>query len=121
MKLKLYIVFIFIICPYFIIGQIKNSPYANEDYGYIFEKIILQMTKLNLGTCWLGGTFSREEIGLNLDIDKDSFIPAITPVGFCKNTFSKRESIIRWGAKAESRKDCRVHRIQTDAQELNLL
>lgn len=90
---------------YFIIGQIKNSTYANEDYGYIFEKIILEMTRLNLGTCWLGGTFSREEIGLVLDMDQDAIIPAITPVGHCTDTFSKRESLIRWGAKSDSRKD----------------
>jgi hypothetical protein len=89
---------------YFILGQIKEGRYANEDYGYIFEKIILDLTALELGTCWLGGTFSRKGIAQVLDLEEGKIIPAITPVGQASETFSKRESLIRWGAKSDSRK-----------------
>jgi hypothetical protein len=89
---------------YFIAGQVKNAENANLDYGYLLEKIILHLTDMNLGTCWLGGTFSRSEYADIIHLESGSVIPAITPVGFPADTPSVRESIIRWGAKADSRK-----------------
>jgi nitroreductase len=90
---------------YFVVGQVKNSKYANEDYGYLLESIILHFTAMHLGTCWLGGTFSRNDFSEVLNSDKDTLIPAITPVGIPTESKSIRERIIRWGAKADSRKD----------------
>lgn len=29
------------------------------DYGYVMEKKILEMTKKDIGICWLGGTFNK--------------------------------------------------------------
>ncbi len=43
----------------YILGAVKDAPGALEDLGYCMEKIILKATSLNLGTCWLGGTFKR--------------------------------------------------------------
>ena len=47
---------------YFIAGTIKknNEFYCLVDFGYVFEKIILFLTGLGLGTCWLGGTFNKK-------------------------------------------------------------
>lgn len=90
---------------YFIIGQVKNAPYANEDYAYLLEKIILHLTGMNLGTCWLGGTFKRSDISEILSSDDDMIIPAITPVGWPTVSFSGKESLIRWGAKSDFRKE----------------
>ncbi len=43
----------------FIIGAIKNPEQELEDLGYLMEDIILFATDLGLGTCWLGGTFTK--------------------------------------------------------------
>lgn len=37
----------------------KNEPNLNEKLGYYGEKIVLEATRLGLGTCWVGGTFDR--------------------------------------------------------------
>jgi nitroreductase len=89
---------------YFIAGQVKNDEHANEDYGYLLETIILHLTAMGFGTCWLGGTFSRNDFLDILNSDGDTIIPAITPVGFPTETNTVRENVIRWGAKADSRK-----------------
>lgn len=89
---------------YFIASQVKNTQHANIDVGYLLEKIILHLTALGLGTCWLGGTFSRSDFSGILGSDSETIIPAITPVGLPSETKSVRENIIRWGAKADSRK-----------------
>ena len=71
---------------YFIAGQIKPSPIAFLDYGFILEKLILDITEMGLGTCWLGGTFSRSEFAKTIDLQAGNVIPAITPVGFATKT-----------------------------------
>ena len=43
----------------FIIGVSGEDKYNLEDFGYGMEAIILFATSLGLGTCWLGGTFTR--------------------------------------------------------------
>ncbi|MDZ7838929.1 MAG: nitroreductase family protein [Actinomycetota bacterium] len=48
---------------YFIGGTINKNDkrnYCLVDFGYVFEKIILFITDLGLGTCWLGGTFNKK-------------------------------------------------------------
>jgi nitroreductase len=89
---------------YFIVGEVKDGDHCFEDFGFLLEKIILHLTELNLGTCWLGGTFKRDEYKELLNSAPDLLIPAITPVGIPEDkTFF--ENLIRWGAKSDSRKD----------------
>jgi nitroreductase len=90
---------------YFIAGGVNLSKsYILEDYGFILEKIILHLTDMGLGTCWLGGTFNRSDYSSILGNDQQLVVPAITPVGYPQQSKSMRENIIRWGAKSDSRK-----------------
>jgi nitroreductase len=92
----------------FIAGAVKSGPRHWEDYGYVLEEIILKMTDLGLGTCWLGGTFKRGEFGKAMGLLKDEIIPAITPVGYRTEGRSMRDRVIRWGAKSHSRKSWEI-------------
>ncbi len=89
---------------YFMVGTVKNSPRNFEDYGYAFEKIILFLSSLGLGTCWLGGTFSRTNFGQAIEIAEKEIIPAISPFGYATEKNSFKESLIRWGASSSTRK-----------------
>jgi len=89
---------------YFIAGKTVSSPEALVDFGYRMEWIILQLTALGLGTCWLGGTFKRGEFAGLLDVKEDEIIPAITPVGHTTEKRSMRDKIIRIGAGSNKRK-----------------
>jgi hypothetical protein len=89
---------------YFIAGAVNlENPFALEDYGFLLEKIILHLTEMGLGTCWLGGTFSRSEFSAVLGNDTQMVIPSVTPVGLPTPSKSIRENLIRWGAKSNSR------------------
>ncbi len=46
------------------------------------ERIILGITDLGLGTCWVGGTFRRNDYAYMIDLAADELLPAITPVGY---------------------------------------
>ena len=47
--------------PGFMFGAVAGGEevMALEDYGYRLESAVLMATSLGLGTCWLGGTFTR--------------------------------------------------------------
>jgi nitroreductase len=88
--------------PAFVAGCVKNTFESIVDYGYVFEKVILEITKLGLGTVWLGGTFNRDAFDYLLA--EGEIVPAITPVGYPAEKKSIREKLIRKSAKGDSRK-----------------
>lgn len=88
----------------YIIGITNKSNKNIEHYGYIFEKMILLITSLGLGTCWLGGTFNRSNVGDMITLLENEFIPAITPVGNSHKKRRKFESLLRTSIGANNRK-----------------
>jgi len=86
----------------FLVGAIEKSQYSREHYGYIMETIILAITDMGLGTCWLGGFFNRSLFGSKINCTSEEIIPAITPVGYTTQR-TVREKVIRSFAKADKR------------------
>jgi len=87
----------------FIVGAIEKSDFYKENYGYILEAIILGATDMNLGTCWLGGTFNRSLFSTKIDCQKNEIVPAITPIGYTTEIRRSKEKAIRAFVKANSR------------------
>jgi len=88
----------------FIIGAVDiNSEKNMEDYGYILEKIILLATDLDLGTCWLGGTFNKSTFAQKISMEENEIVPAVAAIG---NKMPKRtalDSVVRWVAGSHNR------------------
>ena len=55
----------------------KNDKDLKEKAGYFGEDLILAITDLGLGTCWVGGTFDKDE----LTIDSDEELVCVVVVG----------------------------------------
>ncbi|MFX0149686.1 MAG: nitroreductase family protein [Candidatus Hodarchaeota archaeon] len=89
----------------FIVGAITSSEKDLENFGYIFEEIILYATQLGLGTCWLGGTFKRSKFALQVKppLSMDEIIPAISPIGYPAAKRSLRDKMIKFAARSEKR------------------
>ncbi len=86
----------------FIVGKTVNTFEAMIDFGFVFEHLILKLAYMDLGTCWLGGTFNR---GIFDHMRKpNEIIPAITPIGYPSDKKSIREKIIRRAAQGDLRK-----------------
>ncbi len=66
----------------FIVGAVGHSEKNLEDYGYVMEKIILCTTDIGLGTCWLGGTFSKSGFAKKISAAEGELAPAVTSVGY---------------------------------------
>ena len=89
--------------PAFIIGAIKNSPKNLEDFGYLMERIILFATDIGLGTCWLGGTFSKSNFSQKILLQDDELLPAIAAIGYKTEKIGTIDSIIRMIAGSKNR------------------
>jgi hypothetical protein len=65
---------------YFIAGTVGRVAFAEEDYRYLLEGIILQLLDMGLGDHCLGGTFKRSGWAQALKMPSGMVIPAITLV-----------------------------------------
>jgi len=88
----------------FVVGATSAADPGFVDFGYLMERIVLFLTDLNLGTCWLGGTLDRGEFAKALNLPDSQIIPAVTPVGYTESDRSLREMIIRFGSGSKRRK-----------------
>ncbi len=67
----------------YIVGAVRKGPGDLEDYGYLLEEVILQATELGLGTCWLGGTFTRSSFTSRFGgLDRGEIMPAVVSIGY---------------------------------------
>jgi nitroreductase len=75
----------------FIVGAVCRAPKDLEDYGYLLERIVLSATELGLGTCWLGGTFTRSTFVRRFGgLERDETMPAVVSVGLIGDDGSER-------------------------------
>jgi hypothetical protein len=88
-------------------GIVESGDRALEDFGYVFEYIILKATELGLQTCWLGGTFKRANFGSRLVTSDQEIIPAVSPVGYARRRRSLLDRTFRTFAGSKKRKPWR--------------
>lgn len=51
------------------------------DAGYRMERAVLEATRLGLGSCWLGGTFSRGDFARSINIPDKEQLHAVVAIG----------------------------------------
>jgi len=66
----------------FIVGAVRPAPGDMEDYGYCLERAVLEATDLGLGTCWLGGTFTRSSFARRMGAQPSEVMPAVVAAGY---------------------------------------
>lgn len=50
--------------------------------GYELEALILYLAHLEIGSCWLGGTFNRKGFAKAMNIGEGEMFPIIIPYGY---------------------------------------
>lgn len=87
----------------YLITYCKNKPMILETIGYYLENIVLYATSLNIGTCYLGATFSKKQIKKELIISDDMIIPVIIALGYPLNKITIKDKIIKNSINASNR------------------
>ena len=85
----------------FIVGAVEPGPRDMEDFGYGLEQAVLVATDLALGTCWLGGSFSRSSFARKIGASRTEVVPAVVAAGYPAE--GSRTSRIRERAGSERR------------------
>lgn len=88
----------------FIAGIVDTDHTSPVEFGFLMEEIVLFATGLGFGTCWLGGTFNRNQFDSNLDLDKNESIGVLIALGIKKDNQSLIDKVVRFSAKSNHRK-----------------
>ncbi|WP_216827510.1 nitroreductase family protein [Alkalihalobacterium elongatum] len=88
----------------YLVGVSENNKYALVDFGYTFHRLVLYLTEMELGTCWMGGTFHRHSFEKEIAISKGEFIPCVTPIGYEKDKQRMFDKVLRFVVKADNKK-----------------
>jgi hypothetical protein len=87
----------------FILGAVGQGNRNLEDFGYQMEAIILLTTDLGLGTCWLGGNFTKSSFAARMGLRDGEDVPAVTSVGNIPDNPKFMDRLIRRLAGAHNR------------------
>jgi nitroreductase len=87
----------------FVVGAVHEGERNLEDFGYRMETIILFCTALNLGTCWLGGTFRQSRFAAAMEIGEDEQLPAIAAVGAISDRRGFVDRLVRRQSRGATR------------------
>ncbi|MBN1876691.1 MAG: nitroreductase family protein [Anaerolineae bacterium] len=88
----------------FITGTASTGEKNLEDLGYMLERAVLFTTDLGLGTCWLGGSFTKSRFAKKLGLHKDEHLPAVIATGYIAGTQRQLDMFIRRSADSDNRK-----------------
>lgn len=88
----------------YVAAAVREAPGAMEDLGYCFEEVILAVTNLGLGTCWMGGTFRRASFARRIGVSEGEVVPVISPVGYARQKRSVVDGLFRRFAGSDERK-----------------
>jgi nitroreductase len=63
----------------------REGPLAEEGAACMFEQAILYCTGLGVGTCWLGGSFSRKDFGRQVTLMPGEKLRIVSPAGYASD------------------------------------
>lgn len=88
----------------FVMGICDKDEVGYVEFGYLFEEIILFATDIGLQTCWLGGTFNRDEFAKKCHLEENEYIAIVSPVGVKKQKPRFFDNAVRTMVGANNRK-----------------
>lgn len=88
----------------YLVGVTENNKYSLVEFAYTFQKLVILLTELGIGTCWMGGTFNRNSFEQEIQLGKEEFIPCITPIGYPNQKQRVFDKALRYVVKADNKK-----------------
>ena len=81
----------------------QDTQGAMVDVGYLIEILILKATDLGIGTCWLGGTFTKSQFARTIKLKDGEIIPAVISIGYPLDRQALMDRISRTYAGSDRR------------------
>lgn len=87
----------------YVVAAVERGERDMEDLGYTMERAVLYATDMGLGTCWLGGTFTRSRFADRIALRPAESMPAVIVVGHPADDPRWVDKLIRLGAGSDKR------------------
>lgn len=87
----------------FVVGAVRDNGKGLEDYGHAMEAVVLYLTDLGLGTCWLGGTFNKSGFAAKISAKNGETVPAVLAFGHRTSRRGALDAVVRLGAGSRKR------------------
>lgn len=84
-------------------GKSLDMPGSLEDFGYLMEAILLKAAEIDIGSCWLGGTFTKSSFARLMDLQSDEIIPSVASLGYPADQTAWVDRVTRLYAGADRR------------------
>jgi hypothetical protein len=88
----------------FVIGAVEQSETGLVDFGYRMEAIVLNLADLGLGSCWLGGSFTKSRFSERISASETEIVPCVISFGVPVEKSKALDKIVRKGAGSDRRK-----------------
>jgi nitroreductase len=88
----------------FIAGAVADGPHALLDFGYCFEKTVLELTDVNFGTCWMALTYNEKGFLERMNPGPGEALVAVSPVGVPSKEWSVLDRLVKALARPRNRK-----------------
>jgi len=82
----------------------KNTPYKNEKCGYMGEAAVLECVSMGISSCWVTGTYKKENVAKQIEIKDNEFIKSVIALGYAKDKKKLSEKLIKTIVSSEKRK-----------------
>lgn len=79
----------------------NDDKFFREKIGYYGEQVVLEATRLGLGTCWVGGSFDKKSC--NCSVEKGEVLIAVIAIGNIPVEHTLKEKIIAKMARGKSK------------------
>lgn len=88
----------------FLVAAVARGPGGMEDLGYVVEKFVLEATRLDVSSCWIGGVFDRSKSGAILGVSGQEIVPAVIALGKPAARRSLPDRIVTGSARSRNRR-----------------
>lgn len=88
---------------YLLLGLDEN-PHSWLSGGFALEQVVLDITAMGIGSCWVSGTFSSSSFEAAANLPKGQKLVAVVPIGIPATKKSFVEKVMRTFAKCGTRK-----------------
>lgn len=79
----------------------SSNPELKRKVGYYGEFLVLECVSLGLGTCWLSGTFDRQECRNAIQLEEGEDLVCVIAVGLVPNNKTIKENLISQVGKSK--------------------
>lgn len=87
---------------YFVLAGKEDDPLLHEKIGYYGELLVLEATRLGLGTCWVGSTYDKEQT--KAELAEGERVVCVVSVGLTAGKDTVRERTIYSMVHTKSKK-----------------